>query len=460
MSITTAIIVPHPPLIIPKVGLGQENTIYKTIEAYHEAVKKVTEHKPETLIVLTPHGEAYADYFYIRPGKELSGNLKEFGSPDVISAVCDNELRDELCRICNVKGFPAGTLSHKHGEMDHGVYVPLYFVNQHYTDYKILCISTSGLSLREHYVFGMLINEAVENTGRNAAIIASGDLSHKLQNFGPYGYAKEGPALDRAMTDTMCSGCFNEFLEIDENIRQKGAECGLGSIAAMSGVLNKKEVDINFLSYEGPFGVGYAVSAYSVIGDDENRDFLKIYDDSRIIKLKELREAEDEYVKLARNTLEHYIKTRRLMKMPSKLPEDMLNNKAGTFVSIKKHGKLRGCIGTLEPTTENMAMEIMYNAISAGTRDPRFPEIEEDELTELIYSIDVLFPPEPVEDLSELDPIKYGIIVSNEYKRGVLLPDLPEVDTVEEQLKIALSKAGIGKKEKYVVEKFEVARHI
>src|SRR5690606_36304199 len=133
-------------------------------------------------------------------------------------------------------------------------------------------------------------------------------------------------------------------------------------------------------------------------------------------------------------------------------------NRRGVFVSIKKNGNLRGCIGTIRPVTKNIAQEIIRNAVEAGVYDPRFSPVEEDELPELEFSVDVLT--EPVKaNKEELDPKKYGVIVRSGHKTGVLLPNLEGVDTVEEQLRIALQKAGISPDEDYDIEKFEVIRH-
>src|SRR5690606_37197305 len=141
------------------------------------------------------------------------------------------------------------------------------------------------------------------------------------------------------------------------------------------------------------------------------------------------------------------------------LPKSMLTQRAGVFVTIKKRGQLRGCIGTFLPTKKNIAEEIQRNAISAGCEDPRFTPVREDELDELVYSVDILSKPEPVNSLDQLDPKRYGIIVSKGFRRGLLLPNLEGVNTVEEQLNIALQKAGISPREKYNIERFDVERH-
>ena len=171
--------------------------------------------------------------------------------------------------------------------------------------------------------------------------------------------------------------------------------------------------------------------------------------------------AKDEsvYVRLARETIENYIKQGKIITPPKDLPEEMIDQKAGVFVSLKKFGDLRGCIGTFMPTQENIAQEIIKNAISAAIDDPRFPPVTVPELEDLSISVDVLSAPEEVKDVSQLDPKKYGVIVSSGYKKGLLLPDLEGVDTVEYQIDIAKRKAGIYPDEKVKLYRFEVKRY-
>ncbi|HIC95931.1 TPA: AmmeMemoRadiSam system protein A [Candidatus Bipolaricaulota bacterium] len=168
----------------------------------------------------------------------------------------------------------------------------------------------------------------------------------------------------------------------------------------------------------------------------------------------------DIYVELARQATEEYVRHRRRLALPEGLPRRLREERAGVFVSIKKGGMLRGCIGTFLPMEENLAEEIITNAISSATRDYRFPPISPQELAELEYSVDILTPPEPAK-VEELDPKRYGVLVESEGggRRGLLLPDLEGVETVEEQLAIARRKAGIGPDEPIRIYRFEVERH-
>lgn len=165
------------------------------------------------------------------------------------------------------------------------------------------------------------------------------------------------------------------------------------------------------------------------------------------------------YVELAKKTVEEYVKMGKISPIPEKIPADM-QKKAGVFVSIKKKGQLRGCIGTFLPATENIYTEIVRNAIAAATEDPRFPPVDSTELDKLEYSVDILSHPEPVQSLDELDPRKYGIIVVKGWRKGLLLPDIEGVDTVDEQLRIAKLKAGINPYDADVeIYKFKVERY-
>ncbi len=161
-------------------------------------------------------------------------------------------------------------------------------------------------------------------------------------------------------------------------------------------------------------------------------------------------------VKLAKETVESHIREGKIPQPKELTPE--MEERAGVFVSIHKQGELRGCIGTFEPTKANVAEEIMTNAISSATRDPRFPPIAASELDDLEYSVDILTKPEPVSDVSQLDPKKYGVIVESGFRRGLLLPDLEGVDTVERQIEICRLKAGIPFNEPISLHRFEVKR--
>ena len=458
MSIQAAFIVPHPPLIVPEVGGGKENVVQATIDSYHAVARRIAQIKPRTIFLISPHAASYADYIHISPGDSASGSLGNFGAPEVYKVKYDAPLVKEIRLLCGAEDFPAGTLGEREPSLDHGVLVPLHFINRYFTDYMLVRCAISGLSWREHYRFGRLVRQAAQQLGRDTVIVASGDLSHRTTPDGPYGFSAEGPELDRQLVKIMRSANFGDFFSLDTVLVEKAAECGLKSFIIMAGALDGRKVQTQFYSYEKQTGVGYALCGYTDEGECDERKFLDIEEENSRRHMQALRLEESVYVRLAREALEGYIKNGKLPPLPQDLPAELTQSSAGVFVSLKKHGQLRGCIGTIEPTLPNISAEIRQNAVSAATRDPRFPTVTEGELAEIVYHVDVLSPAVPCHK-KELDARRYGVIVSSGAKRGLLLPDLEGIDTVDQQIEIARRKAGIEYNEKYTLERFEVERH-
>lgn len=461
MALQAAFIVPHPPLIVPAVGHGKEQLIRATVDSYDEVARQIGDLKPQTIIVTSPHATAYRDYFHISPGTSAHGDMRRFDAHDTdLSCTYDADLANRIASLAAAEGFPAGTEGERDPSIDHATYIPLHFVNKFYRDYKVVRIGLSGYGPVEHYHLGQLIARAVEQLDRRAVLIASGDLSHKLTHDGPYGFAPEGPVFDEQITEAMAQGDFMRILNFDESFSDKAAECGLRSFQIMAGALDGKSVDARLLSYEGPFGVGYAVASFFVTGDDETRRFAARFEDEQRARVQAARANEDPYVTLARASVEHFVREGTPLPRPEDLPEEMLTQRAGVFVSLHEHGRLRGCIGTIGPVTSCIADEIIRNGISACGEDPRFDPVRPAELDQLEISVDVLGEAEDIASISELDPQRYGVIVTNGMRRGLLLPMLDGVDTIEEQVDIACRKGGIAPGEPgTTLQRFEVVRH-
>ena len=459
MSIIAAYMVPHPPMIIPQIGRGNEKQIQETIDAYRNVAREIASLKPETIIISSPHSVMYYDYFHISPGKNAAGDFSNFRARDVrFQETYDEELVTRICSLSDAEDFPAGTLGERDRTLDHGTMIPLYFIRQFYSDFQLVRLGLSGLSLVDHYAFGRIIQKAVEDLDRRAVFVASGDLSHKLQSYGPYGYAKEGPQYDARVMDVCSRAAFGELLDFDESFCEKAAECGHRSFVIMAGALDGRAVEAMQLSHQDVTGVGYGICSFHPTGIDESRHFLE--QNSSEPNNNASPASSDPCVQLARASLESYILSRKIIDVPQGLPEDLTARRAGAFVSIHEHGQLRGCIGTISPARSNLAEEIIFNAISASTRDPRFPPIRKEELPFLEINVDVLGEPEDIESEDDLDVKRYGVIVTNGLRRGLLLPDLDGVDTVRQQVAIAKQKAGIASHEKVSLQRFEVVRHI
>lgn len=462
MGIKAAYMVPHPPLIVPAVGRGGEKDITETTKAYERVAEHIANIAPDTIIITSPHSVMYADYFHISPGTGSAGDFARFGAPQVSFDVdYDTEFVARLEKLLKQNKFPAGTQGERERELDHGTMVPLYFIRKHYKEGKIIRIGLSGLPLADHYKFGTFIKQVAEELGRNAVFVASGDLSHKLQDYGPYGFDPAGPVYDKRIMEAASKADFGAMLEFDEEFLDKAAECGHRSFVIMAGALDGVDVKPEVLSHQDVTGVGYGITIFEPGGKNESRCFLKAMADR--IKATE----STPYVKLARATIEQFIKTCRKLKFPADLPaglaealpEEATKERAGAFVSVHKNGMLRGCIGTIGPVQDSIAEEIISNAISAVSRDPRFERVREDELELLEINVDILGKPENIDGPDQLDVKRYGVIVSCGARKGLLLPDLEGVDTVEEQIDIARRKGGISPDDDYRLQRFEVVRY-
>jgi AmmeMemoRadiSam system protein A/AmmeMemoRadiSam system protein B len=428
MSIIRAYLLPHPPLALPGIGRGEEQKINKTLAAMDEAAHEIARLAPETIIFITPHGTVYGDYFHISPGKGAEGDFARFGAAEIgLSVEYDGELAERIARMAAENDIPAGFEGARDASLDHGVMVPLWYIRQRYTDFKALRISPSGLSPEAHYNMGRCIATAVK---KPAVLIASGDLSHKLADRGPYGYAPEGPAFDKTICDIFQTGDFQALFDKALPLREKAAECGLAPCMMLAGCFHGRETHTRLLSYEGPFGVGYGVAAVKSCP----------------------------YRSLARHALESRVRG-IAPSLPPDLPPKLTDRQAGAFVSLHIGGQLRGCIGTIAPTCDNLALEIMQNAVSAGLRDNRFDPVAPDELPHLRYKVDILSAPESISGPDELDVRRYGVIVTSGYRRGLLLPNLDGITSVAQQLSIARQKAGIGEAAPVTMERFEVVRY-
>ncbi len=449
MGIVSAYVVPHPPLIIPEVGRGSQQGIQKTIDSYREVARRIVALAPDTIVIASPHAPLYRNAFYLDAPVHLWGDMRAFRAPEASLEVAgDSVLASTLSRLADESGIPLLYDKHSSGEMDHGTFIPLYFVRELLDKVKVVRIGLSGLSAAVHKRLGALVAQASDECGERVVFIASGDMSHKLKADGPYGFDARGPQFDNQVVKLFEAGDLDGLFTLDASVCYGAAECGLGAFQMMAGALEQvcaaqhATIASEALSYEGPFGVGYAVAAFELAKNPAGET-----------------EA-DPYVELARLSVEHFVKTGRSVPLPDGLPSELLERRAGAFVSLHKHGQLRGCIGTISAVQDCLANEIIANGIAACSRDPRFAPVRDFELDSLSYSVDVLGDPEDIAGEEVLDPKRFGVIVTKGYKRGLLLPDLEGVDTVEVQVAIAKQKAGIAVSDRDVrLQRFEVVRH-
>jgi AmmeMemoRadiSam system protein A len=461
-------LVPHPPVMMEGIGKPEDLAqVQETRNALRELDQMLAADLPDTLIVFTPHGAVFRDAIVVYSEPELAGGMSQFGLTRNWQWGNDLELVERIIHLGNRARLPVFPMDrttlerYHHGEiLDHGVLAPLSFFRLEWSrGVKLVVIPLSYLPLEELYQFGVLVAEAAHQLSRRVAVIASGDLSHALLPEAPAGFHPAGAEFDQTVMTLISQSAAPEFFELDPVLVEKAAECGFRSLIMLLGALDGKVFQGTVHSYQGPFGVGYGVASFKPDPQEERQSLIPELFAERRRKVEERRAGESPLVQYARGVVEAYVQEEELP-APSAGLAEFEAEKAGTFVSIKKHGELRGCIGTTESTQGNVIDEVRENAISAATRDHRFEPITEDELADLVYSVDVLKPAKPIASSAELDPLKYGVIVSKGFRRGLLLPNLEGIETPEEQISIAKQKAGIGTAETVDLERFEVVRYV
>jgi hypothetical protein len=316
---------------------------------------------------------------------------------------------------------------------EHSIEVQLPLLQYFKPDLKMVPIILAVATLEIYREIARSIAQAIkESPDKKVVIVASSDMTH-------YEPQEAAAAKDKRAIEDILK--MDEAALLDRVIKERISMCGYAPVVTMLAAAKK-------LGARSAELVRYQTSG------DASGDYSSVVGYAGVIVR---RHEMSPLVKLARATVEAYIRERRVVKPPQELTPEM-RERAGVFVSIKKDGGLRGCIGTFEPSRHNVAEEIIANAISAATRDPRFLPISPPELDRLSYSVDVLTKPEPT-TFEELDPKTYGVIAECGWRRGLLLPDLEGVDTAKDQVSICCQKAGISPNEPVKLSRFQVKRH-
>lgn len=434
-------IAPHPPIMVPEVGRESIAGVRASIDAMAELTQRVIDSGAESIILISPHAPLEVDSFVAYEGPQVYGDFSNFHAPGTeFSALVDDELLSAITRSAGSENYRVSMLVDD--LLDHGTAVPLYFLLRNGWHGRVVPLGYSFLSNHDHLRFGACIARAVDQLGRRVAFIASGDLSHRLKPEAPAGYNPSAHIFDEEVIAALRANAPDRIVEIDHNLRRLAGECGYRSMLVAIGAASELPLSCDVMSYEAPFGVGYLVAqltnAPASLASDRPEDLPA----------------------LARRAVETFTQTGEVLE-PFVSPAGVLGARAPCFVCLKmRDGELRGCIGTIEPAKNTLAQEIVANAISAATSDPRFDPVNESELAHLMYSVDVLLPAEPAE-MEELDPSVYGVIVEDESetRRGLLLPDIPGVETVQQQVEIAKRKAGISPDTPVKLSRFKVERY-
>jgi AmmeMemoRadiSam system protein A/AmmeMemoRadiSam system protein B len=472
-SLVFAGIAPHPPIMVPEVGREAIADVRCSTDAMAALTERVIRTGAETIVLISPHAPLQHAAFIAYDGPQLHADFAKFGAPTAtVHAELDEGLLQEITRTAAAQEFEVVRIR---GDLDHGTAVPLYFLQRHGWHGRVIALGYSFLSNEEHIRFGNSIRSAIETVGRPVAFIASGDLSHRLKRDAPAGYNPQAHLFDEEIVDAIRSNSTSRIVTIDQELRRAAGECGYRSMLVAIGVAQELSSGCEVISYEAPFGVGYMVAQLVSKTPKTSNKIARGTDRFGAPPVEHVSHdssepaeraiAEESYPlvtasgsvpALARLTVETFIATNTIISRPDPPADaggtdksadqlEILSTRAACFVSIKtRDGELRGCIGTIEPEKNTLAEELIANAISAASRDPRFPPVRADELPNLKYSVDVLSQPELVR-LEDLDPNIYGVIVEDKTggRRGLLLPNLAGIDTAAKQVEIASRKAGI-----------------
>ncbi len=251
---------PHPPIIVPEVGRGEENKTSKTISALNTVCKRIVELNPDTIVIITPHSYFNPHFFSVYNDEILNGNFANFGAPQArFSFDNDKEFIDRLELNAKevfhkLERIPPKTY------LDHGSGVPLYYLKKAGYGNKIAVINYTALNKETHMRFGGFISKTAEDLGQKIVFIASGDLSHRLLPTAPAGYNPHGRVFDEIVTEGIKKGNYESIISVDAKIRENAGECGFNSLMTAFGGIGREPQNNEVLSYEGPFGVGYIVA--------------------------------------------------------------------------------------------------------------------------------------------------------------------------------------------------------
>lgn len=259
----SAYICPHPPLLIPSVGKDYFSQVKSTARAMNELGNEIKEKEISTIVIISPHGPVQMDAMFINGSEYMAGNFSEFGGDTSMKIKNNVDLAENIKKTAEAKKIPTEIMS-EDIPLDHGVMVPLFFLKKHNPKIKIVSIAFSYLDREKHFEFGEAIYEAMESMEEKIALVASGDLSHRLTVGAPAGYSPKGKEFDERLIRLLEENNVSEILNLDSALIEEAGECGLRSIIILLGALSILKYKFEKLSYEGPFGVGYLVGKFEI----------------------------------------------------------------------------------------------------------------------------------------------------------------------------------------------------
>jgi MEMO1 family protein len=449
-----AVLMPHAPVLVPTVGGRRGNQAAASVKAMVEVARRVVEARPEAVVVISPHTPRRRGAIGIWAGRRVSGSLAQFGAPGVtVDLPADEVLAGMIVEEACSRGLEMWRLQDE--DLDHGAVVPLWHLAE--AGWRGLTV-VMGLNypgeggLAE---MGAAIAAAAHRAGRRLAVLASGDMSHRLQAGAPAGFHPRAGEFDGAFIACLRAGDYRKLLELDPELQDLAAEDAVDSTVVAVAAVEWDATGHEVLSYEGPFGVGYGVAvlyqaplAIVPAGESATAAFASGNAESG-----------QGLAGVAWRSIETALRGGEAR--PEMAAEGILGEWHGVFVTLcGPDRELRGCVGTLKPKFGNLVEETWHVARDAAFRDGRFAPVRVGELAGLRCEVSVILGLEEVASPAELDAARYGVVVTaDDGRRGVLLPAISGIETVEEQIAIARRKGGIGgcepvRLQRFVVKKF------
>ncbi len=448
VGVGCAVLMPHAPILVAGVGGERSGAAEACRQAMRAAASTVVSLQPETLVLISPHSPRQLRAFGVWADDPLQGSFAQFDAPQIeVSLPVDAALARAIASEMHARDWETWTI--RHCPLDHGALVPLWFLVEAGWAGPMVILSLNYSGGDGLTIMGEAIAAAAHELPRRIAVIASGDMSHRLAANAPCGFHPQAHVFDEKFIQLVRAGTYRKIQNMSPELRELAAEDVVDSTLIAASAVNWQTDGHQMLHYEGPFGVGYGVAILFAEKIEAKA--------TKIATKKTARKSEGTVLPgLARRAVETALSGS--LELPPAPMGEYLNNSRGVFVTIcHRNGALRGCMGTIAPVCPDVVAETWRSARLAALQDNRFSPVTADELPALQFDVSVLHAPEKVATEADLDPRRFGVIVSAEDgRRGLLLPGIKEIKTPAEQVNIARQKGWINADEPITLQRFQV----
>jgi AmmeMemoRadiSam system protein A/AmmeMemoRadiSam system protein B len=445
-AVVCAVLMAHAPILVPDVGGDRGGEAQASSQAMGQAAACVLSHRPETLVVISPHSPREPRAFGVWAGERVQGSFAQFKAPRAqVSLPNDEALAQAI--VTEAGNRDVATWMIHDQSLDHGALVPLWFLAKAGWTGPVLVLSLNYPEAGGLTELGSAIAAAAGASHRRIAIVASGDMSHRLTRGAPCGFHPQARQFDETFIGHIRDGDYHQVERIDPALRELAAEDAVDSTLVAAAAVDWKATGHKVLHYEGPFGVGYGVAIlFAARSNPEGTDAVPA----------QAANSEGAILPgLARQSVAAVL--RGSSEQPPSAEGPYLGARRGVFVTLhERSGMLRGCAGTIQPACAGIVAETWRSARLAAFQDPRFTPVQAGELPNLQFEVSVLHSMEKISSVDELDPARYGVLVSTkDGRRGLLLPGIADIKTGGQQVVLARKKAWIAPDEPVMLQRFQ-----